>query len=46
VEENGQCHVVQVWPTEEAAVLHLKDLLAKSERANRPEPQANPGWRG
>ena len=46
VEEDGQCHVVQVWPTEEAAVSHLKDLRAKSERANRPEAQTNRGWQG
>jgi hypothetical protein len=44
VQPNGQRRVVRTWPTEEAAISHLKALREMIERANRPAGEKD--WRG
>ena len=46
VQPNGQKRLVRAWPTEEAAVSHLKALREEVERSS---PTLHPGekdWRG
>ena len=43
VQPNGQKRVVRTWPTEEAAVSHLKALREVAERSSRT---LHPGEKG
>ena len=46
VQPNGQKRVVRTWPTEEAAVSHLKALREVAERAGRALQPGEKDWRG
>ena len=46
MDPNGQTRIVRSWPTEEAAVSHLKALRERIERANRPSHPGEKDWRG
>jgi len=46
VQPNGQKRVVRTWPTEEAAVLHLKALQEVTERIGRALQPGEKDWRG
>jgi hypothetical protein len=43
---NGQTRVVRTWPTEEAAVSHLKALREVAERFGRALQPSERDWRG
>jgi hypothetical protein len=46
VHPNGQKRVVRTWPTEEAAVSHLKALREVAERFGRALQPGERDWRG
>jgi hypothetical protein len=46
VQPNGQKRVVRTWPTEEAAVSHLKALREIAERSGRAVQPGERDWRG
>ena len=46
VQPNGQKRVVRTWPTEEAAVSHLKALREVAERFGRALQPGERDWRG
>jgi len=46
VQPNGQTRVVRMWPTEEAAVSHLKALREVAERSSRTLQPGEKDWRG
>jgi hypothetical protein len=46
VQPNGQKRVVRTWPTEEAAVSHLKALREVAERFGRTLQPGERDWRG
>jgi hypothetical protein len=45
-EPSGQTRIVRSWPSEEAALSHLKALRERIERANRPSYPGEKDWRG
>jgi hypothetical protein len=46
VQPNGQTKVVRTWPTEEAAISHLKALREVAERAGITLLPGEKDWRG
>ena len=46
VQPNGQTRIVRTWPTEDAAVSHLKALREGTELSNRPFQPGEKDWRG
>ena len=46
VQPDGQKRVVRTWPTEEAAVSHLKALREVAERSGRILHPGEKDWRG
>ena len=46
IQPNGQKRVVRTWPTEEAAVSHLKALRGVAERSSRTLQPGEKDWRG
>ena len=45
VAADGQSQTLKIWPTEEAALLHLKDLQAADELADRLSATGGSDWR-
>jgi hypothetical protein len=46
VAAGGRGVVIQTWPTEEAAILHLKALRQRAELADRQANSGGQDWRG
>ena len=46
IQPDGQKRVVRTWPTEEAAVFHLKALQEVTERFGRALQPGEKDWRG
>jgi hypothetical protein len=46
IQPNGQKRVVRTWPTEEAAVSHLKALREVAERSSHTLQPGEKDWRG
>jgi hypothetical protein len=46
VQPNGQKRVVRTWPTEEAAVSHLRALQEVTERSGVARQPGEKDWRG
>jgi hypothetical protein len=46
VQPNGQKRVVRTWPTEEAAVSHLKALREVADRLGVARQPGEKDWRG
>ena len=46
IDPHGVVQVLGSWPTEEAAVTHLRDLVARAEVADRQCQPFGKDWRG
>ena len=46
IQPNGQKRVVRTWPTEEAAISHMKALREVAERSVRVLHPGEKDWRG
>jgi hypothetical protein len=46
VEQGGRIRLIGTWPTEEAAVSHLRVLQASAEAAQRETGPGTRDWRG
>ena len=46
VQPNGQKRVVRTWPTEEAAISHMKALQEVAECSSRTLQPGEKDWRG
>jgi hypothetical protein len=46
VDQDGRSRLIDTWPTEEAAVSHLRTLQARAEAAQRETSPGTQDWRG
>ena len=46
IDQDGHTQLIDTWPTEEAAVSHLRALQARAESAQRTKVTGTKDWRG
>jgi hypothetical protein len=46
VDQDGRSRLIDTWPTEEAAVSHLRALQARAEAAQQTVEPGAKDWRG